>query len=332
MERSRLLQCLAADYLRLRTVAGTGLTAPVPSCPGWTVTDLVRHVAMVYLHKAAVMHTGAWPDPWPPSATATEHPIALLDRAYGELTHEFSRRDDTTPALTWHAPEQTVKFWIRRMAQESVIHRIDAELALHAEIAPVPTDLAIDGIDEVLQLFVAYGSRAWREDFAAALSGVKDRTIRVQTSPTPEPAQLGEGSWDGSPSGPPADPAGARAWLIRTDPDGVTVTRTRAETPAPGTATPGTTTSAGPTAAPSPLARSAPGPSTSAGSATSGPATSTTAATTVDAVVTGPPADLLRWLWARESGPTADAQSSIQVEGDGEAIAELRRLLAAGTQ
>jgi hypothetical protein len=29
------------------------------------------------------------------------------------------------PAGSWYTPDQTVGFWIRRMAQETVIHRID---------------------------------------------------------------------------------------------------------------------------------------------------------------------------------------------------------------
>jgi hypothetical protein len=32
------------------------LTVPVPTCPGWTMGDLVFHVAEVYLHKVTVMH------------------------------------------------------------------------------------------------------------------------------------------------------------------------------------------------------------------------------------------------------------------------------------
>ena len=43
MEASRYLQCLAADYGDLRDAASAAeLTANVPSCPGWTMADLVR--------------------------------------------------------------------------------------------------------------------------------------------------------------------------------------------------------------------------------------------------------------------------------------------------
>ncbi len=58
MDNSRFLECLSADYGDLRDAAtAVELTAPVPSCPGWTVADLVFHVAEVYLHKVTVMRT-----------------------------------------------------------------------------------------------------------------------------------------------------------------------------------------------------------------------------------------------------------------------------------
>jgi uncharacterized protein (TIGR03083 family) len=163
MDDSELLACLAADYGDLRDAATTvELTTPVPSCPGWTVADLVTHVAEVYLHKAAVIRTGQWPRDWPrdwpPPGQAAEAPLARLGRAYGELRTEFSVRGASAPAPTWYEPDQTVAFWIRRMAQETVIHRIDAELAAGLPVTPVPDALAVDGVDEVLKLFLAYGS------------------------------------------------------------------------------------------------------------------------------------------------------------------------------
>ena len=167
MDNSRYLDCLSSDYGDLRDAAtAVELTSPVPSCPGWTVADLVFHVGEVYLHKAIVMRTGRWPDPWPPAGVVDEAPLALLGRAYGELTASFAAREPASPSLTWYDPDQTVAFWIRRMAQETVIHRIDAELAAGLPVTPVPDDLAVDGVDEVLERMLAYGSVAWPEEFA----------------------------------------------------------------------------------------------------------------------------------------------------------------------
>jgi uncharacterized protein (TIGR03083 family) len=167
MDESRCLQCLEADYGDLRDAAATvELTAPVPSCPGWTVADLVHHVAVVYLHKTVIMRTGEVPEPWPPPGLAAEAPLALLGRAYGGLRAEFGAREPGSAALTWYEPDQTVAFWIRRMAQETVMHRIDAELAAGLPVTTVPADLGADGVDEVLKRMLAYGSVAWPEEFA----------------------------------------------------------------------------------------------------------------------------------------------------------------------
>jgi uncharacterized protein (TIGR03083 family) len=170
MEYSRFLTCLAADFARLRAVVPADLTAEVPTCPGWTVADLTRHVGEVYLHKTLAMRESAQPEPWPPKELAGEDPLGLLDRAYAGLRGEFSARKPEDPAGSWYTPEQTVGFWIRRMAQETVIHRIDAELGTGQPVAPVPADLAVDGIDELLKVFVAYGVAEWRDYFTDILA------------------------------------------------------------------------------------------------------------------------------------------------------------------
>jgi uncharacterized protein (TIGR03083 family) len=166
MTREEFLRCLAADESRLRSAAaGSDPSAQVPSCPGWTVDDLVRHVAMVYLHKVESMRTGELPKQWPPD-TSAEEPFALFDRAYAALVDELAARDDAAPSPTWYDPDQTVGFWVRRMAQETVIHRVDAELAADLPVAPIPADLAADGIAEVLEVFLSYATRTWPEDFS----------------------------------------------------------------------------------------------------------------------------------------------------------------------
>lgn len=181
MENSRLLDRLAAEFARLRAVVPIDLTAGVPSCPGWTVADLTRHVGVVYLHKTVAMRSGREPDPWPPKELADEPPLALLDRAYAGLLAEFTARNPQDPAGTWYSPDQTVGFWIRRMAQETVIHRIDAELGTGQPVTPVPADLAVDGIDELLKVFVAYGVAQWPDYFTEILAGSPGRSYAVRT-------------------------------------------------------------------------------------------------------------------------------------------------------
>lgn len=206
MENPRFLESLASDYGLLRDAAlSGGLEAPVPSCPGWTAADLVRHVGEVYLHKVAIMRSGQFPEDWPPDFSG-EEPIALLDRGYADLTAEFAARPATAPAVTWYEPEQNVAFWIRRMAQETAIHRIDAELAARGSVSPVPDDIAADGIDEVLIRMLAYGSAAWPGEYAG-LAGERpagedgDDTIVVRSGgsewtvrPAPDHVRVGTGA------------------------------------------------------------------------------------------------------------------------------------------
>ncbi|WP_354644264.1 maleylpyruvate isomerase family mycothiol-dependent enzyme [Kitasatospora camelliae] len=181
MDYARFLDCLASDHARLRSVATVNPGAAVPSCPGWTVADLTRHVGEVYLHKTLAIREGAEPEPWPPKELAEEDPIALLDRAYAGLRAEFAARRPQDPAGSWYAPDRTVGFWIRRMAQETVIHRVDAELGTGQPVAPIPADLAVDGIDELLKVFVAYGVAEWGGYFADVLGASPGRTAAVLT-------------------------------------------------------------------------------------------------------------------------------------------------------
>jgi uncharacterized protein (TIGR03083 family) len=136
------------------------LSSDVPSCPGWTVHDLVSHVAEVYEHKIACTALGHAPDPWPPDWPADRDPIEWLGDAHGRLLEMFEKNDATTPSATWWPPDQTVGFWARRMAQETAVHRVDAELAIGAP-SPVDADLAADGVDEILVLMLAGD---WSED------------------------------------------------------------------------------------------------------------------------------------------------------------------------
>jgi uncharacterized protein (TIGR03083 family) len=190
MENARFLECLEADYRRIREVAPGGLEARVPTCPDWTVADLTRHVGQVYLHKVECMREGAERETdWPPAGLRDEDPVALLNRAYADLVAELTTRNPGDLGGTWYAPDPTAGFWFRRMAQESVIHRIDAELAVGAAVAPVPDDLALDGIDELLKVFVAYSVTEWGDYFTEALANSPGRTYKIQAmAPADMPA------------------------------------------------------------------------------------------------------------------------------------------------
>lgn len=154
------LDQIRAESARLAEVGRMGTAAAVPACPGWTVADLVEHVAAVYLHKVVAMRTNARPDPWPPDFSGRD-PLELYDEARAELLAELERRGPDAPAWTFWPDDKTSGFWFRRMAHESAVHRIDAEQA-HDVVTPLDPVLSLDGVDEVLKVML--GGPWWADD------------------------------------------------------------------------------------------------------------------------------------------------------------------------
>ncbi len=177
VEHARLLECLDADYRRLRDVASADVSAPVPSCPEWSVAELLNHVARVYMHKVECIRLGHAPEPWPPDLSGRE-PLELLDSAYSALAEALTAHRPSDPAFTWYDPDQSIGFWIRRMTQETVIHRRDAELAFGVP-TPAPDALAKDGIDELLVIFVGWASTKWANQMTDELAARTDDSIQV---------------------------------------------------------------------------------------------------------------------------------------------------------
>lgn len=140
---------------RLLEVARLGLDAPVHSCPGWTVRSVVEHVADVYEHKVRVLADNAWPSSWPPAERADPaDPLAALAEAKAHLFEEFARHRLDERTTTFSPLDDTVAFWVRRMALEIAIHGFDADAA-HGLATELPDDLALDGVDEILTVMLA---------------------------------------------------------------------------------------------------------------------------------------------------------------------------------
>jgi uncharacterized protein (TIGR03083 family) len=154
MEYDAYISHVRLDGERLVSAARVDLTSPIPSCPGWTMRDLLTHVAEVYEHKMACTALGRAPEPWPPEWAADRDPAEWLADAHARLLAMFDGHGPRDPSATWWPPDQTVGFWARRMAHETAIHRVDAELAV-GEVTPVDAELALDGIDEVLTIMLA---------------------------------------------------------------------------------------------------------------------------------------------------------------------------------
>lgn len=195
MQFSRLTSCLTADAARMAQAAEGRLDARVPTCPEWTMKGLVDHVAFVYMHKTECIRNGQ-PQSWPPKRDPDVPTLTLLRQSLGELLAEFTPREPADSAYTWYDPDQTVGFWIRRMAHETVIHRVDAELAAGVAVGPIDAELAVDGIDELLRIFIGWSSHKWAADMGERVPSKLPRPVAIST---------GEHTWVVTPAGASVD-------------------------------------------------------------------------------------------------------------------------------
>ncbi|MBK0866196.1 maleylpyruvate isomerase family mycothiol-dependent enzyme [Saccharopolyspora sp. HNM0986] len=136
-----------------------GPDATVPTCPGWDVRKLLRHLARVYAMVQLGLETG--PDdqrPRPPAAPdAFDAALTWFDERFAELTTALSAPDPQRAVWAFF-PGGTPESWTRRMTHETAIHRLDAVLAADggSELIFDP-ELAADGIDEMLTVIAPLG-------------------------------------------------------------------------------------------------------------------------------------------------------------------------------
>lgn len=137
-----------------------GADARVEACPEWDVADLVWHIGEVHHFWATVVkdRLGDWKEYTPPERPASNDPdaddgvFAFAASTRDLLLDTLSRTDPATPVWTWSS-QHDVAWVVRRMAQETAVHRADAERAA-GTAGTIDAELAADGVDEFLQFFL----------------------------------------------------------------------------------------------------------------------------------------------------------------------------------
>ena len=134
-----------------------GLDAAVPTCPDWSVRDLVGHQGQVHRWAASYVATGNTE----PSNSLEDVPgdAALLDwfrEGHAGLVDAINRAPADLACWAFLPAPSPLAFWARRQAHETTIHHVDAESAAGARIEVDPA-LAVDGIDELLLGFYSRG-------------------------------------------------------------------------------------------------------------------------------------------------------------------------------
>ena len=159
MEPDEYLQVLQDRDARFaeaaaEAVLARGWQAPVPGCPGWTLADLVWHLAEVQHFWAWVVRTRA-PDPGSyaePVRRPDDELLGFCLAQSAELETVLAGADPAQRVWTW-APRQDVAFVLRRQAMEAVVHTADVEQVL-GDVRPIPADVGLDGLDEWLDVMV----------------------------------------------------------------------------------------------------------------------------------------------------------------------------------
>jgi uncharacterized protein (TIGR03083 family) len=172
---------LAAEGPALADAADrAGLDAPVPTCPEWTVRDLVLHTGNVHRWAALFVTTGRKADlddaeaadffaPVPPDEELT----GWYRDAHAAIVDALRTAPPDLDCWYFLRAPSPLAFWARRQAHETAIHRVDAQAAASpTEPTETGADFAADGIDELLTCFYARPRSRLRSDDPRSLAVV----------------------------------------------------------------------------------------------------------------------------------------------------------------
>jgi uncharacterized protein (TIGR03083 family) len=168
LEFPTLLRLIDERSTAFRTAiaAAPGLDVRVPTCPEWTLLDLVRHLGEGRRHWATTIAAG--PVATRPAKPATDAPaerdalLAWLAESTQQLVDALREAGPDSGCWTWwdtSQSPQTAGAVARHQLQEIAVHTYDAQLAVGAA-QPLPDEVALDGVEEFLVTCMATTS-AW---------------------------------------------------------------------------------------------------------------------------------------------------------------------------
>ncbi len=128
------------------------LDAPVAACPGWDLRELVVHTGMVHRWATKALVDGEAPDRSSLALPGDDENLAVWMRiGAGELADRLDAGG--SDAEVWHpwSLERRAWVWSRRQANETMVHRWDAEVAVDGTSSLDPAR-ASDALQEYFDL------------------------------------------------------------------------------------------------------------------------------------------------------------------------------------
>jgi uncharacterized protein (TIGR03083 family) len=188
-----LLRLIDERSVAFRAVVASApsLDARVPTCPEWTLFDLVGHLGGVHRRWAA--NTAAGPADAP--AAVSEDVLAAPRERAALLAWSAESTEQLLGALRESGPERGCWTWwggsqspqtcgavARHQVQEATVHTYDAQVTVGAPL-PLPTEAALDGVDEFLSTCCS-GTAAWPHEPAAVdYHAAEGRSWRLSLTP-----------------------------------------------------------------------------------------------------------------------------------------------------
>ena len=134
--------------------AATDLDAPVEHCPGWSVGNLVSHLADVQWFWAEGVTKRIVDGDLVQRPTGMPEgvdPVVYLRTQTERLLAGLADVDATTPLWTWFEPQQHAGFVLRRQLLEATVHAWDIENATQ-EPYDVSVEVAVLGLEEFVEV------------------------------------------------------------------------------------------------------------------------------------------------------------------------------------
>jgi uncharacterized protein (TIGR03083 family) len=153
VDLARQLQSIERDGSRLRAAVRVDPDGRVASCPDWSGADLLAHVSGFARYLTDLFAGQGGRDTFP--KVSPDEAARTYDADLARLVATLRTAPDT-PVPNWAVAPKTAAFWQRRAVHELAVHRWDAG-TIAGGPAAVDRDVAVDGIAEFFEVFVATG-------------------------------------------------------------------------------------------------------------------------------------------------------------------------------